>query len=108
MLALHMERCPSGPHDLLFSKPDGSAIDPDYETDRWPAWLRESGISEGKVRLHDIRHTTVDLLYEAGVPEDVIVEIVGHSNRAMTRQYKTRGSDKRLVSAMESLSALLS
>jgi integrase len=59
------------------------------------------------VKLHGARHTTVDLLYEAGVPEAVIAEIVGHSTRAVTRGYKSKGNTKQLTDAMQRMSALL-
>jgi integrase len=67
--------------------------------------LAESGITKN-VRLHDVRHTTVDLLDLAGVPDDIIMEIVGHSTRQMTQQYKSRGNRERLTKAMQQLSAL--
>lgn len=73
----------------------------------WQRWLTRSGITGKHVRLHDLRHTTVDLLYEAHVPEDLIIDIVGHSTRMQSRSYKVRRSDPRLTSAMEALSGLL-
>ncbi|WP_396657195.1 tyrosine-type recombinase/integrase [Microbacterium oxydans] len=80
--------------------------DPDRITHEWPK-LREEVFGPGRnVRLHDVRHTTVDLLYLAGVPEDLVSEIVGHSNRAMTRAYKTKGNQPRLTAAMAQLSEL--
>jgi len=59
------------------------------------------------VVLHGARHTTVDLLHAANVPDDLIPEIVGHSSRAQSQAYKTRGSvnRKRLVTALEAFSA---
>lgn len=80
--------------------------DPDRITHEWPI-LREEVFGPGRhVRLHDIRHTTADLLYLAGVPEDLIIEILGHSTRAMSRSYKSRGNQPRLVAAMAQLSEL--
>lgn len=81
-------------------------IDPDQDSRAWKDTLRAAGI-ERNVVLHGLRHTAVDLLYEAGVPESVIVEIIGHSSRSMTRQYKTRGNRGQLIDAMERMSALL-
>lgn len=81
--------------------------DPDRITREWPK-LRDEVFGKGRtVRLHDIRHTTVDLLYLAGVPEDLIQEIIGHSTRSMTRQYKSRSDIVRLRGAMSSLSGML-
>lgn len=107
LLALHSARTPEGKHGLVFCHEDGSPLDPDVVKAQWDKWLAASGISAENVRLHDLRHTTVDLLYEAGVPEDIIKDIVGHSTRMQTRSYKTRRQDARLTSAMEALSELL-
>lgn len=105
ILLSHVAEYPPGPHGLLFSV-DGHPIDPAADSRNWRAVLTELGI-EKPVRLHDLRHTTADLLYEAGVPEDLIVYILGHSTRHMSRSYKSRGTSERLVLAMESLSELV-
>jgi integrase len=59
------------------------------------------------VVLHGARHTTVDLLYAAKVPEDLITQVVGHSTRTMTRLYKTRLDIVRATEGMQALSNLL-
>lgn len=97
---------PVNKYDLVFAGPDGQPIDPDAATKAWPGVLEAAGITKA-VRLHDLRHTTVDLLYEAGVPESVIMEIVGHSSRAVTRGYKSRGNRQQLEAAMQGMTALL-
>lgn len=97
---------PPNPHGLVFATPDGKPLDPDWATRQWPKVLQQAGIDK-HVRLHDLRHTAVDLLDEAGVPEDVIMLIVGHSSRMMTRAYKSRGRKTQTRAAMTSLSALL-
>jgi integrase len=73
----------------------------------WAAALASSGITDKKVRLHDARHTTVDLLYAAGITEDLIMEIVGHSTRGVTRGYKSRENLQRREAAMKQLSTFL-
>lgn len=107
ILAIHSERAPYSEHGLVFCNRDGSPISPGHVTTAWPRWLKATGITQKHVRLHDLRHTTVDLLYEAGVPEDLIPDIVGHSTRMQSRAYKVRRNDARLTSAMEALSGLL-
>ncbi|WP_196215878.1 tyrosine-type recombinase/integrase [Microbacterium sp. ZXX196] len=97
---------PDHPKGLMFSE-KGRPRDPDQDTAAWGALLRETFGQERYVRLHDLRHTAVDLLYLAGVPEDLIIEIVGHSTRAMSRAYKSRGNQARLTDALERFSALL-
>lgn len=103
ILELHMQDA----HDdgLVFHE-DGRPWDPDRVTKAWKKLMRSAGLPE-EVVLHGARHTTVDLLYAAGVPEDIIQAIVGHSTRAMTRSYRTRTDAKRLTAGMEALSALM-
>lgn len=101
------EVAPPNDYGLVFTMPNGNPIDPTYATKRWRKVLLEAGIDKN-VRLHDLRHTTVDLLYAAGVPESIIMEIVGHSTRATTRSYKSRGNRPQLAQAMKSLSELIS
>lgn len=102
ILRLHMAGQDTG---LVFTR-DGDPWDPDAATKAWKALLVEAGLPDDVV-LHGARHTTVDLLYEAGVPDAITQEIVGHSSRAMTQKYRTRGNTKQLTAAMDSMSALL-
>ena len=90
---------------LLFTE-NGKPISPDQASKDWRTDLAAYGI-EKDVRLHDARHSTVDLLYEAGLPEDVISDIVGHSTRSTTRGYRSAQNRKRLFAAMEQLAELL-
>lgn len=106
VLAAHQARMTPNPWGLLFTTKAGQPIDPRADTRAWADTLARLGIDK-HVRLHDIRHSTVDLLYEAGVPEAIIMEIVGHSTRMMTRSYKSRGNLAQLTAALESMSALL-
>jgi len=103
----HLAANPPGPNGLVFTQASGDPRDPDWDTKRWNRFLASTGI-EKQVRLHDLRHTTVDLLYMAGVPEDLIMEIVGHSVRTVTRGYKSPMNRDRRERAMLDLSALLS
>ena len=99
---------PPNPHGLLFTL-NNNPIDPDQDTARWKKVLAETGI-EKDVVLHGLRHTVADLLYAAEVPEDVIVQILGHSTRATTRGYKSKGiaNRPRMLDAFTRLSALVS
>lgn len=111
ILTGHMERMKPNPWGLMFSGVHERfktpiTPDPDRITTDWQTLCTEVFGEDRYVRLHDVRHTTVDLLYLAGVPEDLIQEIVGHSNRTMTRAYKSKGNQPRLVAAMAQLSEL--
>lgn len=87
-LQIEANQSKPNPHNLVWSNPDGSPIDPRAETEAWDALLKRAKVPD--VRLHDGRHTTVDLLFEAGVPEQIIMDIVGHSSLAMTRKYRSK------------------
>lgn len=101
----HRKRAGDNAYGLVFVNDDGLPIDPDTETDHW---MRTAAtVTDKRVRLHDLRHTTVDLLLEAGVPEDVVMEIVGHAERAVTRGYKSKTKLTRRAEAMRALSASL-
>lgn len=106
ILERHLATAAENPHGLVFAREDGSPITPDQFTDEWISLMRSLYGEERFVRLHDLRHTAVDLLYLAGVDEATIQEIVGHSTRQMTRQYKSRSSQERLRAAMERMAGL--
>lgn len=97
---------PDNPHNLVFTMPDGSPIDPDYASHKWPRVLRAAGISRN-TRLHDLRHTAIDLMIEAGVDEDIIREVVGHSTVMMTRAYRSASTRKRLAAGLAPFEAML-
>jgi len=103
MLTAHRTRAGINPHGLVFARADGQPLDPSQTTKEWAAWRDEQGITEQNVTVHGLRHTTIDLLLEADVPEDVVMEIVGHSNRAVTRGYKSKSKLARRTKALEQL-----
>lgn len=107
MLERHVSTAPENPHGLVFSRPDGSAYDPKVASAEWRTIMKSKFGEDRAVRLHDLRHTTVDLLYLADVPEDLIQEIVGHSSRKMVQEYKSLRNQARLTTGMRQLSALL-
>lgn len=105
ILLRHIEATGPNKWGLVFLH-DGKPIDPNVDSQRWKTVLAAAGIDK-QIRLHDLRHTAVDLLYLAGVPEDVIAELVGHSVVSQTRAYKAKGNQERLQKAMLDLTALL-
>jgi integrase len=107
-IEFHIATRPENQWGLVFTREDNRPIDPDQDTARWKTVLEATGI-EKDVVLHGLRHTAVDLLYEAKVDEDLIPLIVGHSDRAMSRAYKTRSlaQRKRIQLALEQMSALV-
>lgn len=107
MMDHHLATMEPNEWGLVFTR-KGRPIDPNMETRLWPAVQRELLGEDRHVRLHDLRHAAVDLLYAADVPEALIVELVGHSTRAMTRSYKSPAHRDRLARAMRSVEDLLS
>ena len=89
---------------LVFLR-DGRPWDPADASKEWKKVLQGAGLPDD-VKLHGTRHTVVDLLFEAGVPEAVTMEIIGHSTRAVTRSYRSRGNKKANREAMEKMSAM--
>lgn len=92
---------------LVFHRPEGGPWYPDDATEAFKAAIAAAGI-EGDIVLHGARHTTVDILYLAKVPEPLIMEIVGHSTRATTRAYRSSGNLTALRAAMEDFSRMIS
>jgi integrase len=50
----------------------------------WDSIRKDAGVS---CRLHDLRHTAITKLAEAGVPESTMLSLVGHMSRAMLERY---------------------
>lgn len=90
---------------LVFQR-EGRPWDPADASKEWKVLLREAGLPDD-VTLHGARHTVIDLLYEAEVPEPVIMEIVGHSSRGVTRSYRSRGNQKIVREALERMSSMV-
>ena len=59
-----------------------------------------------RVTQHAMRHTSLTLLADAGVPEDVRQRRAGHSTTAMSRRY-TSGAEGQDRTAAEALNGLL-
>lgn len=69
-------------NDLVFARPDGSPIHPQYVTDRFDRLVKGSGLP--RIRLHDLRHTHATLALKAGVPVKVVSERLGHASTSFT------------------------
>jgi integrase len=61
------------------------------------------------VTLHGARHTFVDMLYNAAtsVREDTVMQLVGHSSRAMTRAYRTNVDHNHAQAAIGAIETLV-
>lgn len=71
--------------DLVFARPDGSAIDPRRDWEEWKELIAAAGVRD--VRVHDVRHTAGTLLVAQGVHIRAVQEILGHSDVRTTEGY---------------------
>lgn len=93
---------------------DGMPIDPSRDNKAWHEVLANTLILQPDgtyapvtdVRLHDARHTAVTILYDLGVPETTIQDIVGQSTISVTRGYRSK-SRKLPAAALQLLGAAL-
>jgi integrase len=56
-------------------------------TDIKTAWGTVRKVARVKCRFHDLRHTTLTKMAEAGVPESTMLALAGHMSRAMLERY---------------------
>ena len=96
---------PVNPNGLVFTD-EGNPIAPDDVSRMWPRIRAAVGI-EKDVRVHDLRHTAIDMMYDAGASEADIIRIFGHSTVQMSRSYRSRGDGRREAAAMTQMSAAL-
>ena len=68
--------------DFVFTKPDGSPVDPEKVTKAFAAIVKVAGL--GSFRLHDLRHTHAFLMLQAGVHPKVVSERLGHASVTIT------------------------
>lgn len=90
----------------LFLDDNGQAWDPAEASKAWRRVLAEAGITDD-VKLHGLRHTAVDLLTAASVKDHIIMQIVGHSSRAVTNSYRKRDDLEAMALGMENMGAIL-
>ncbi len=104
VLSRYLSNHEPGVEGLIFTRPDGAPIDPRDDAAAWDAALKKAGLPD--VVLHSARHTTATLLMELGVPEQVRVQIMGHSSATTTAGY-THIADPLMRDALGRLGALL-
>ena len=54
---------------------------------------RDGKRSSNGLSFHALRHTAVSLLKDAGIPEAVVMELVGHDSEAMSAHYTHVGTE---------------
>lgn len=91
---------PPGQEGLVFTRGDTRPIDPSDDAKEWKAALESAGLPH--VRRHSSRHTCATVLDELGVPDNVRLLIIGHSDKETTAMY-THVADERTHAAMRQL-----
>ncbi|MDP9343688.1 MAG: site-specific integrase [Actinomycetota bacterium] len=72
--------------DLVVDKGDGGPWLPPSFSTYWARWAEDQGF--GEVTFHGLRHGTATLLLAAGVPDRVVIEIMGHADTRILRRYQ--------------------
>ncbi|WP_413800189.1 tyrosine-type recombinase/integrase [Streptomyces iranensis] len=70
----------------VFTSPVGEPLVPSTDYDVWKRLLADADVRDG--RLHDARHTAATVLLILGVPERVVMQIMGWSSTAMAARYQ--------------------
>jgi integrase len=66
---------------------------------------RAAGRTASTLSFHCLRHTAVSMLKHAGVPDAVVMELVGHESSAMSARYTHTGTEQ-LAQAIQKLPSL--
>ena len=69
-------------HGLVFASSIGMPVEPRNVNRRWDELPRRAGLDW--LRLHDLRHGCATLLLAKGVPDRVIMEVLGHAEIGVT------------------------
>lgn len=91
--------------DYVFTTRTGRTIEPRNLSRSFERIAEDAGLR--RIRLHDARHGCATLLFAAGVPARVVMEILGHSQIAVTMNIYTHVSDENRREAMEHMDRLL-
>lgn len=91
--------------DILFAKPDGAPLHPDYVSKRFGRLVKKAGLP--MIRPHDTRHTAATLLLEARIPVKVVSERLGQSTTSITADLHQHVAPHMQEEAADKLGAML-
>lgn len=91
--------------DYVFTTRTGRTIEPRNISRSFERITEDAGLR--RIRLHDARHGCATLLFAAGVPARVVMEILGHSQISVTMNIYTHVSDETRREAMGHMDRLL-
>ena len=69
----------------MFCQPGGRPWNPDYVSKRFRRLAAEAGVPP--IKLHETRHSANSLMREAGVDQELRMQIVGHADRDGNDRY---------------------
>lgn len=81
----YAEQLGGSPKGLVWTDDRGRPVNRHSDIDAWRDLCRRAGARE--LTLHSARHTCVSALVSQGVPQEVVVKIVGHSSFLSTQNY---------------------
>lgn len=107
MLRVHLRETADwpNPHNLIWRNRDGRPIGEKQEWRLWTELLAAAKLP--RVDQYATRHTTATLLDELKVPQDVRMQIMGHSSKVAARMY-VHVDQTRTRAALSQLGELLS
>lgn len=76
----------SNPHNLVFTREDGSWLHPERASEWFDQAWKGSGVNK-RITMHGLRHTHATLGLKAGIQAKVMQERLGHSSIKVTLDY---------------------
>jgi len=94
---------------FVFRNRFGDPYDPSTVGKNWKKLLKQHDLPE-HITLHGARHTFIDMLYNSNksIREDTVMQLVGHSSRAMTRSYRQNVEQTHAETAMGAIEMMVS
>lgn len=84
-LRLHLSRTDGGPHDLVWTRPDGRPVDGRDDYTEWQGILERAGLPP--MTLHTARHTASTVMQALGVDEPTRMAALGHNLASTNKRY---------------------
>ena len=91
--------------DLVFADPAGKPLDARHLRHWFKAHLKRAGLDP--IRFHDLRHSCASLLVAQGVHPRIVMEILGHTQIAMTMNTYSHAIPESTREALGRLDTLL-
>ena len=85
-LRLHWEAMGSPAGGLVFPGPTGDLMDPKADWVDWSEFIAAAGLPH--IALHAARNTASSLMEAAGIPDRVVMQILGQSSLKVTHRYQ--------------------